>query len=235
LKIPARFQNGGSMPSRPRQIDLFTDPRTPDLPVDLPRGVTLHPGFLDAQTQAALAEAVSHLASEAPFRLPRTRGQGIFSAAITNCGTAGWWSDQRGYRYMPHQPETDAPWPAIPALFREVVGRAVTGTPWAGFTPDCCLINFYGPGAKMGLHQDKDERDFAAPIITVSLGDSADFLVGGPQRSDKAQAFAFHSGDVLMMGPPSRMLFHGVRKVHAGTSPIPGVAGRYSLTFRKAL
>jgi alkylated DNA repair protein (DNA oxidative demethylase) len=223
------------MAHSPLQTDLFSASQSIQPTLLLPAGMSLHRGFVDLATQSALGQTVTKMGETAPFRRPCTRGQGTFSAAITNCGAVGWWSDQRGYRYIPAQPDGGPPWPPMPDLFRQVVAALVADTPWAGFTPDCCLINFYGPGAKMGLHQDKDERDFTQPIVTVSLGDTADFLVGGPKRNDKAQAFSFHSGDVLLMGPPSRMLFHGVRKVHAGTSPIPSLAGRYSLTFRKAL
>jgi alkylated DNA repair protein (DNA oxidative demethylase) len=216
--------------SNARHATLFPPPD----PV-LPDGVILRRGLVDAGTQAQLARAVADIARGAPFRRPQTRGAGTFSAAITNCGIVGWWSDRQGYRYVATQPESSEPWPALPAIFRTVLADAVAGTPWPDFTPDACLINFYGPGAKMGLHQDKDERDFRQPIVTVSLGDTADFMVGGPTRSDKPIVFPFYSGDVLLMGGAGRMLFHGVRKVHAGTSPLPDVTGRYSLTFRKAL
>ena len=108
-------------------------------------------------------------------------------------------------------------------------------SPWPDFTPDACLINFYAAGAKMGLHQDKDERDFSQPIVTVSLGDAADWLIGGFKRADPTRAFRLESGDVLLMGGESRMRFHGVRKIHPGTSPVADLTGRYSLTFRKAL
>jgi alkylated DNA repair protein (DNA oxidative demethylase) len=123
----------------------------------------------------------------------------------------------------------------MPDLLRDVAAQAVAGTPWADFAPDACLINAYGPEAKMGLHQDKDERDFAQPIVTICLGASADFLVGGARRGDPTTTLRLASGDALVMGPPSRMLFHGVRRIHPGTSPLPGMAGRVSLTFRKAL
>lgn len=207
---------------------LEPGPRVPD-------GVILHPQAVPLREQRELHRIILDIAASAPFRKPRTPGGGVTSAAMTNCGTVGWWSDSKGYRYLPHQPESTAPWPPIPALFRALVARAVAGTPWAAFTPDACLINFYEPGAKMGLHQDKDERDFTQPIVTVSLGDEADFLMGGFARTDKAAVLRLASGDVLVMGGASRMRFHGVRKIHPGTSPLPGVAGRYSLTFRKAL
>ena len=108
-------------------------------------------------------------------------------------------------------------------------------SPWPGFAPDACLINHYVKGAKMGLHQDKDEADFSQPIVTVSLGDTADFLIGGAARGDKAVPFKVQSGDVLLMGGASRMRFHGIRKIYPGTSPVSDIGGRYSLTFRKAL
>src|SRR5262249_51176662 len=127
------------------------------------------------------------------------------------------------------------PWPDVPPEFSEIVRRAASKSPWPSFEPDACLINFYAPGAKMGLHQDKDERDFSQPIITVSLGDDADFLIGGMKRADKAVPVILRSGDVLIMGGASRMRFHGVRKIYPGTSPFADVIGRYSLTFRKAL
>ncbi len=219
------------MPKAPSQPDLF--PQTPENP--LPEGVLLRKNLFPGPIQAELAAAVARIAQAAPFRHPRTKGNGVFSAAITNCGTVGWWSDAKGYRYTPRQPEGDLPWPPMPDIFRAAVAEALAGTPWVGFVPDACLINFYGPDAKMGLHQDKDERDFNQPIVTVSLGDAADFLVGGPQRSDKTVDLRVESGDALVMAPPSRMLFHGVRRVFTGTSPIAGVSGRTSLTFRKAL
>ena len=196
---------------------------------DLPAGLRFKAGLFDRQTQAALLAAVGQIAADAPFRRPQTKGQGRFSAAITNCGTVGWWSDHKGYRYTPTQPESDAPWPAMPELFRIAVAAAVADTAWSRFSPDACLINFYQPTAKMGLHQDRDERDFNQPIVTISLGDSADFLIGGQVRSDKPQVLRVAGGDALIMGPPSRMLFHGVRRI------IAGGAGRTSLTFRKAL
>jgi alkylated DNA repair protein (DNA oxidative demethylase) len=157
------------------------------------------------------------------------------SAAMTNAGDAGWWSDARGYRYLTHQPDRQAPWPPLPAAFTAFVKEIAASAPWPAFQPDACLINFYAPGAKMGLHQDRDERDFDQPIVTVSLGDDADFLVGGIARADKPQVLRVSSGDAIIMGGPSRLRFHGVRKIYPNTSPLPEVEGRYSLTFRRAL
>ena len=200
----------------------------------LPEGFILKTGAVDPAGQVRLVEALWGVLQAAPPVHTRVKGGGQTSAAMTNCGPLGWWSDAKGYRYEPANPADGLPWPPIPDVFIYVVQQVTAKSPWPGFSPDACLINYYGEGAKMGLHQDKDEADFAQPIITVCLGDSADFMVGGFQRADKPVIFKVASGDVLLMGGASRMRFHGVRKVHAGTSPIPGLGGRYSLTFRKA-
>lgn len=157
------------------------------------------------------------------------------SAAMTNTGDAGWWSDRTGYRYITRQPESDKPWPAMPEVFLDAVRLALHGSPWPDFKPDACLINFYAAGARMGLHQDRDEKDFTQPIVTLSLGDDADFLIGGLNRTDKTIAIVVESGDAVLMGPPARLRFHGIRKIYPGTSPLPNLKGRISLTFRKAL
>jgi alkylated DNA repair protein (DNA oxidative demethylase) len=201
-------------------------------PPVLPEGVFYRAGALDSREQAGLVAALGEVFAAAPLAKARTKGGGTTSAAMTNCGEAGWWSDAKGYRYARENPATGQPWPPFPQVFLATVARAVAGSPWPDFVPDACLINFYEPGAKMGLHQDKDEQDFAQPIVTVCLGDDADFLIGGFARTDKTQAIVVHSGDVLLMGGASRMRFHGIRKIYPGTSPLPGVAGRYSLTFR---
>jgi alkylated DNA repair protein (DNA oxidative demethylase) len=137
--------------------------------------------------------------------------------------------------YETRRPETGEPWPAFPEIFLKTVSAAVAGSPWPDFVPDACLMNFYGAGAKMGLHQDRDEKDFTQPIVTVSLGDDADFLIGGLARGDKTQVLIVRSGDILIMGGESRMRFHGIRKTYPGTSPLADLTGRVSLTFRKAL
>lgn len=209
------------------QMPLFPPQNPPD-------GLILRPEALDFAQQAALMAALAEVTALAPLARARTRG-GLTSAAMTNCGEVGWWSDTRGYRYTSTHPATGKPWPPMPRAFADVVRRLMAGTPWPEFQPDACLVNFYEGGAKMGLHQDRDEQDFSQPIVTVCLGDDADFLIGGFARAEKATAMVVRSGDVLVMGGPSRMRFHGVRKIYPGTSPLPGVAGRYSLTFRKAL
>lgn len=213
------------------QTSLFGDLFAPKLP----DGFLLRGGFLSLEQQKALLLAVRDIGTKAPFTKVRTKGGGYTSAAITNCGAAGWWSDAKGYRYETLNPATVHPWPAMPDIFLNVVAAVAKDSPWPDFTPDACLINFYEAKAKMGLHQDRDEKDFAHPIITVCLGDDADFQVGGFARGDKAMNVLVRSGDVMLMGGDSRMRFHGIRKIYAGTSPIDDVNGRYSLTFRKAL
>jgi len=202
---------------------------------DLPEGVIFRPNALSARELAALLAGVRAVTTAAPLARLTTKGGGMTSAAMTNCGTAGWWSDAKGYRYVTANPATGAAWPEFPARFLAAVRKIAKDSPWPDFAPDACLINFYEPGARMGLHQDKDEKDFTQPIVTVCLGDNADFLIGGFARGDKTKALIVRSGDALIMGGASRMLFHGVRKIYPGTSPLPDVGGRFSLTFRKAL
>lgn len=214
-----------------RTADLFPEASAPVLPA----GVTLKVGFLSPAHQRDFVQIVRQIEAAAPLAQARTPMGGMTSAAMTNCGAVGWWSDPKGYRYQPLCPGTAAPWPAMPQPFLDLVAAAVADTPWPRFVPDACLINFYAAGAKMGLHQDKDERDFKQPIVTVSLGDDADFLIGGTKRSDKTLAVVVRSGDVLIFGGDSRMRYHGIRKIYPGTSPLDGLNGRFSLTFRKAL
>ncbi len=207
----------------------------PAPPLTLPAGLILHRSAVELARQEHLVRALAEVLTAAPPMHTRVKGGGMTSAAMTNCGQAGWWSDAKGYRYERTNPSTGKSWPAMPAEFLRIAEEVVADSPWPDFTPDACLVNHYAAGAKMGLHQDKDEADFSQPIVTVSLGDSADWLIGGAKRTDKAVAFRVNSGDVLLMGGSARMLFHGVRKIHPGTSPLAGIAGRYSLTFRRAL
>ncbi len=202
---------------------------------ELPEGTLHRRAAVTTDDQARLLAAVRRIETRAPFRQARTKSGGLYSAEMTNCGTVGWWSDAKGYRYTETQPGSGAPWPKMPPTFLQRLTEIVAGTPWPDFSADACLINHYGRGAKMGLHQDKDEADFNQPIVTVCLGAAADFLIGGFERSDKPIVFVVESGDVLLMGGDSRMRFHGVRKIYPGTSPLPGLDGRISLTFRKAL
>lgn len=204
--------------------DLFGAPAIP--------GLFHLPGF--ATDEAALIEAAMAVAVQSPFRVMATPGGARMSAAITNCGAAGWVSDRRGYRYAPHDPETAKPWPEMPALFRTLATQAAAQAGFAGFIPDVCLMNRYAPRGKMGLHQDRDEKDFSAPIVSVSLGLPAVFLWGGPRRTDRAARLPLHSGDALVWGGAERLYFHGIAPIKPGHHPLLG-AVRLNLTFRAAL
>ncbi|MGC1554738.1 MAG: DNA oxidative demethylase AlkB, partial [Bradyrhizobium sp.] len=171
-------------------------------------GAVLLRGFVGA-AEAELIAALRNIAAAAPFRRMVTPGGHQMSVAMTNCGNAGWVTDRTGYRYDAADPESGQPWPAMPPLFRELADRAAGRAGFAGFAPDVCLINRYVPGAKMSLHQDEDELDFAAPIVSVSLGLPAIFLFGGLKRSDKPQRFRLEHGDIAVWGGPSRLFFHG--------------------------
>ena len=183
---------------------------------------------------AALLRAIEAIAAAAPFRNMVTPGGFTMSVAMTNCGTAGWITDRRGYRYAATDPVTDKPWPAMPKLFAELAAHAAAAAGFAGFAPDACLVNRYEPGARMSLHQDKDERDFAQPIVSISLGLPATFLFGGLKRSDRPQRLKLASGDTVVWGGPARQVFHGIDPLPAGADPLTG-ACRYNLTLRKAL
>ena len=183
---------------------------------------------------AALLRAIEEIAAAAPFRNMVTPGGFTMSVAMTNCGTAGWITDRRGYRYAATDPLSEKPWPAMPKLFTELAARAAAAAGYAGFAPDACLVNRYEPGARMSLHQDKDERDFTQPIVSISLGLPATFLFGGLKRSDRPQRLKLESGDIVVWGGPARPVFHGVDPLPAGAHPLTG-ACRYNLTLRKAL
>jgi DNA oxidative demethylase len=194
-------------------------------------GAVLLRGFVGAD-EAELVAALRGVVAAAPFRRMFTPGGHQMSVAMTNCGSAGWVTDRSGYRYDPDDPETGKPWPAMPRLFRELADRAAEGAGFAGFAPDVCLINRYEPGARMSLHQDKDELDFTAPIVSVSLGLPAIFMFGGSKRSDKPRRFRLEHGDVAVWGGPSRLFFHGVAPLADGDHPVMGPQ-RLNLTFRK--
>ena len=162
-----------------------------------------------------------------------TPGGLTMSVAMTNCGALGWVTDRRGYRYSALDPESDLPWPALPASFRRLAQDAAAVAGYAAFEPDACLVNRYEPGAKLSLHQDADERDFTQPIVSVSLGVPATFLFGGLRRADKTQRIALADGDVVVWGGPARMRFHGVLPLKDGQHSRLG-AQRINLTFRKA-
>jgi alkylated DNA repair protein (DNA oxidative demethylase) len=163
-----------------------------------------------------------------------TPGGFRMSVAMTNCGRAGWVTDRTGYRYEPADPTTGRPWPAIPALFQEFASGAASEAGFAGFEPDACLINRYEPGARLSLHRDEDERDYGAPIVSVSLGLPAIFLFGGERRADRPRRIRLESGDVVVWGGPARLTYHGVAPLADGEDPLTGRC-RLNLTFRKAL
>lgn len=203
-------------------------------PANLPSGIVHLKSILAKDTQDELVRATKQVAKIAKFSHARTKSGGIYSAEMTNCGEFGWWSDAKGYRYTDADPRSGQPWPKMPKSFSDTLTRVLAGTDRSDFGPDACLINHYPDGAKMGLHQDKDEADFSQPIVTLSLGASADFLIGGFDRSDKSIKLLVESGDALIMGGESRLRFHGIRKIYPGTSPLSDLDGRLSLTFRKA-
>ncbi len=188
---------------------------------------------LARQADAALLADVRAVTAAAPLRHLVTPGGLRMSVAMTNCGALGWVSDRRGYRYDPLDPERASPWPPMPASFREVAAQAAAEAGFDGFVPDACLINCYRPGAKLSLHQDRDESDLCAPIVSVSLGLPAVFLFGGLQRADKTQRVSLRHGDVVVWGGASRLRFHGVLPLAAGDHAMLGPQ-RINLTFRRA-
>jgi len=181
----------------------------------------------------ALAAAVEGVAAAAPFRHLETPGGFRMSVAMTNCGSCGWVSDRRGYRYESCDPLSGSPWPRMPDTFLALAGSAAAEGGFPGFAPDACLINRYVPGARMTLHQDKDESNFGWPIVSVSLGLPAVFLLGGDKRSDKHLRVPLHHGDVVVWGGPARLRHHGVLALKEGIHEALG-ALRLNLTFRRA-
>src|ERR1700742_1933153 len=182
--------------------DLFDEPRQP-----LAEGAVLLRGFaLDRDEE--LIRAVVDIARAAPFRHMVTPGGFAMSVAMTNCGEAGWVTDRTGYRYDPRDPESGRPWPAMPAVFADLAKRAASEAGYPGFSPESCLVNRYEPGARMSLHQDRNERDFAQPIVSVSLGLPAVFLLGGSKRIDRPIRVLLKHGDVIVWGGPARLRFH---------------------------
>ncbi|MBI2276965.1 MAG: DNA oxidative demethylase AlkB [Dechloromonas sp.] len=195
-------------------------------------GTALLRGFALADG-AAICAAIGQVVAAAPFRRMTTPGGFVMSVAMSNCGPLGWVSDASGYRYAATDPANGQPWPALPALFLRLAGAAAAAAGFADFVPDACLINRYAVGARMSLHQDRDERDLTQPIVSVSLGLPATFLFGGLKRADPAQRIALTHGDVVVWGGPDRLRYHGVFAVKAGAHPLVGDC-RLNLTFRKA-
>jgi DNA oxidative demethylase len=195
-------------------------------------GAVLLRGFARPD-EAELIAAVHEIEAQAPFRHLTVPGGHQMSVAMTNCGSAGWVSDRSGYRYDRVDPESGKPWPPMPPLFHTLASRAAQEAGFDHFNSNVCLINRYQPGARMSLHQDRDEGDFGAPIVSVSLGIPATFLFGGLKRSAKTQRYRLEHGDVVVWGGPSRLAFHGVAPLTDSEHAMTGRA-RINLTFRKA-
>lgn len=210
----------------------------PDLFEGLAQDVPLAPGavvlgrFARPCEQPLLA-AVHRVVECAPFRHMVTPGGHRMSIEMTNCGAAGWVTDESGYRYTSHDPESGRPWPPMPEVFADLAGQAAARAGFDGFAPDACLVNRYEPGARLSLHQDRNERDFDAPIVSVSLGLPAVFLFGGSRRADTPRRVPLWHGDVVVWGGPARLRFHGVLPLEEGEHPLLGGC-RINLTFRKA-
>jgi alkylated DNA repair protein (DNA oxidative demethylase) len=194
-------------------------------------GITLAPGYLDRTAQDALLAAIRAVVAAAPLYVPRMPKTGKpMSVRMSNCGPLGWVTDTaRGYRYQDTHPETGASWPPMPDIIRKAWDE-LAGYP---HPPESCLINFYAPGARMGLHQDRDEHDFAAPVVSLSLGDTALFRVGGLRRGDPTRSIPLASGDAVVLGGEGRLAFHGVDRIVPATSTLLPEGGRINLTLRR--
>ncbi len=179
-------------------------------------------------SNAELTLHIQAIAAQAAFRYYQVPGGKRMSVAMTSCGALGWMSDEQGYRYSPVDPLKQIAWPEMPLAFMQLASDAASACGWANFKPDACLINRYEGGASMGLHQDRDEQDLSAPIVSVSLGATAKFILGGLRRTDPVQSIDLHDGDVLVWGGKARLVFHGVRPLPKDSSV------RWNLTFRKA-
>jgi alkylated DNA repair protein (DNA oxidative demethylase) len=187
-------------------------------------------GYFDRAAQERLLGDIQRVVAAAPLFMPRMPRTGKpFSVRMTNCGRLGWLADKDGgYRYEPRHPETGEPWPAIPRMLLDLWENVGGGAP-----PDACLINHYAPGARMGLHQDRDEEDFSAPIVSVSLGDTGVFRVGGKTRRGTTQRYELASGDVFVMGGEARLAYHGIDRIIAGSSDLLPEGGRINITMRR--
>jgi DNA oxidative demethylase len=197
----------------------------------LPDGIKHYPQALDEAAQNALLSAVRSVVTQAPLFTPAMPKTGIeMSVRMTNCGALGWVTDKaNGYRYQATHPVTGEPWPQIPA---QLLALWEQYSRYSG-PPEACLVNFYDAGAKMGLHQDRDEKDFDAPVLSVSLGDACLFRVGGTKRGNKTVSFRLESGDVVIIGGESRLAFHGVDRIYPNTSSLLKSGGRINLTMRR--
>jgi DNA oxidative demethylase len=198
--------------------------------VDIAPGIVHYPAFLDRPAQEALRDSLRDIVRAAPLFQPRMPRTGkAFSVRMTNCGPLGWVSDAGGYRYQPNHPDTGAPWPEMPEIVRAAWAELAAGAP----PPEACLVNFYDDAARMGLHQDRDEQELSAPVLSLSLGDSCIFRVGGVERSASTRSFRLQSGDALTLEGPSRLAFHGVDRIIPGSSTLLTSGGRINLTLRR--
>lgn len=222
-------------------MDLFSSLHEPDAAKDLrsfsslllAEGACLLKGFALTWCAQGFADLDAVL-TQSPFRHMTTRMGFALSAAMSNCGPLGWVSDRKGYRYSAVDPETQRPWPAMPSSFATLAKQAAEAAGYPSFEPDACLINRYRVGARMGLHQDKDEKDFEAPIVSVSLGLPAIFLFGGATRACPVKKIHLEHGDVVVWGGPSRLFYHGVAPIKKGFHPVLEDC-RLNLTFRKVV
>jgi alkylated DNA repair protein (DNA oxidative demethylase) len=194
-------------------------------------GFELHPAALDRLAQDALARAVMDLSQGAPFHSPLVPGGRRMSVAVTGAGALSWTSDAAGYRYTPAHPLTGRPWPPMPDALLDLWRRFAPQAP----EPDACLVNLYRGGARMGLHQDRDEQDFSVPVLSLSLGDKALFRIGGPSRKDPTRSVWLSSGDVCLLGGAARLAFHGIDRVVEGSSTVVPGGGRLNITLRRAM
>jgi alkylated DNA repair protein (DNA oxidative demethylase) len=217
----------------PATGDLFAAPLERGVAVEpLAEGATILRRFAEPAA-ADLVATIPQITAVSPFRTMVTPGGYTMSVAMTNCGRLGWVTDRTGYRYDTIDPTTRKPWPALPGIFHDLATRAAAAARFAGFEPDACLVNRYEPGTRLSLHQDRNERDFSAPIVSVSLGLPAVFLFGGARRQDRPRRVRLECGDVVVWGGPARLTFHGVAQLAEGEHPLTG-RHRINLTFRKA-
>ncbi len=198
--------------------------------IEVVPGAIWYPQYLDRAAQDALRDAIRSVVRAAPLFTPTMPRTGKpFSVRMTNCGALGWVSDRNGYRYQPLHPDTQMPWPAMPdslaAAWQELSGYA--------HPPEACLVNFYEPAARMGLHQDRDEQDFDAPVVSLSLGDTALFRIGGATRGGATKSVKLESGDAFVFGGAARLAFHGIDKLYPGSSTLLAQPGRINLTLRR--
>lgn len=225
VSIVTKIARLGSVYHETMMADLFETGAT-----SLGDGITLLHRYVS--TAEALVP-IERVIQAAPLRHMRTPGGKRMSVAMTNCGQFGWVTDRRGYRYSRFDPESNRPWPTMPKRLNTLAHRAAADAGFPSFAPDVCLINRYEPGARLGLHQDRDERDFSQPIVSVSLGLPAIFLIGGLTRRGGARRIQLADGDVIVFGGPSRLIYHAIKPVEPGEHPLLRTC-RINLTFRKA-